>query len=779
MDSSWFVLWYVSFAWTAGMHIYEPPGLFWSSLLFVFALFFSYLEQRRAGRQGAVMRTLVFPFLFGTVQILWFPFYKIAAARLHAEGVFAAGSAVVLRICGMKAVAEGSMIYIDGALGTTAVLSSWEKAGALYILLFLTAGFLNLYFKRTQGRQYLIFTGIVLSYALLRYSFLLALYTAYGLGGLYWELPITMLSFLPLILICTRVFCNLPPSASLPLLSRNGLKEEKKSFVIRFSLSFLPVFSLVAFFGLRDYGKEKTGRVLVDEYHSDWEWTTRAYDEEWFGERSGYNYYCFYELLDHFFEAERNTQPVDSETLKDTDVLIIKMPTKAFSEEEIGYMEDFVERGGGLYLIGDHTNVFGTGSNLNEIAERFGLYFNYDSTYELTEGNLSGYDAPRLLAHPLVLGLPHFLFATSDTLQAKWQAEEIMLGYGLNCAQADYSQDNFFPEHTEGPGNQFGYFLQCAGVYHKKGRVLAFTDSTVFSNFWMFMPGKPELLLKSVSWLNRENILPVAPRELMLVCILLSLMLNLAWILRRREGIGTLSRLTGGLSALLIAMCIFHMTSGAALAETRERKPMTRVCFEREYSQFAIPDCLEGFMTETPKRLDTFYVWTQRLGCYPSVSDSLKEAMKEAGGGLSVIIKPSKEFEDTRELLNLVSAGAKILILDHMASGGHSNSFLKELGMELKEEEMSEFADYKELQGIALSPDASAVLGGRPLIQDRNGNVILAVQDYGKGQVAVFSDPDLFYNHNLGDVSANLTPKTELLSRVEFQLLKDLLGFQR
>ena len=47
---------------------------------------------------------------------------------------------------------------------------------------------------------------------------------------------------------------------------------------------------------------------------------------------------------------------IDDETLAKCDVLVIKTPTQRYSPAEVDAVVRFVERGGGLLLIGDHTN---------------------------------------------------------------------------------------------------------------------------------------------------------------------------------------------------------------------------------------------------------------------------------------------------------------------------------------------------------------------------------------------------------------------------------------
>lgn len=772
MDFSWISLLLLSFAWIVGVHIYEPPAPI-SFLLIASAVVFSFISFIRRGKSDivqSVKNTSIYCVLILLVQGAVFPFYYIWAARCHSETLFAALAGSILNLFGVRTVCEGSLLYIGSSLRTIVFSSSWEKVGAVWLILFTAGGIVTLMLKKARVKHYAVFFAATFFYAVLRYVFLIMLYLTYSMHSIFWERIVTFFTFVPYALILTIVFSNLPlPVAEIGL---NGVN--KKKAVITGALAFLLVFSGVSFFGFHDLGNRKQGRVLVDEYHSDWEWTTDIYDEQWFGERSGYNYYCFFNYLDKFYETERNMSIINGDTLKDVDVFIIKTPTKPFTAEEVEIIVSFAKNGGGLYLIGDHTNVFGTGANLNQISKTFGVTFNYDCTYELTNGNLSEYDAPKLMPHPVVSGLPHFLFATSNTLDAKWQAEEIMIGYGLKGLQADYSQKNFFPADTNAPTAEFGLFLQSAAVQYGKGKVLTFTDSTVFSNFWMFMPGKPELLLKSVDWLNRENLFTsITPREFSAAFLVVTLILSVIWGLKNRKSFPLLIFISAGLSALLVGSALFHITNAVAARLPKPIKPITDIRFEREYSRFKLPDNLDGFLSNMDEQLNTFYVWTQRIDCFPGVDEKLLDALQN--GDLAIMAKPDREIKNPQKILDKISAGSKLLILDNTASGGFSNNLLKLAGMELIDTDMEQYADYAEIKNIPLTSNASAIAGGDAVIRDTAGNPVLSVKKIGGGLIAVFSDPDLFYSYELGDVSANLTEKTEILTNLEFGILKALL----
>ena len=734
-----------------------------------------------------------------------FPFLYTFFAKYHKESFFIRLSAFPLRLFGVQSgFVNGYTLRLDAAFSPVDFVSTYEKSGIFFIAL-IFIGALALLKPGVTNYVRLFFTCF--AYIVLRYTALMLVYCQYQIHGIFWERVATLASLLPLApalsLICASRAMHghgiNPVHISCIAYLRKAFRASHALNCISMASAALLAFSGVAFFGLHDPGVKKAGRVVVDEYHSNWEWTDEAYDENWFGERSGYNYYCFYEYINKFYDASRNTAPITSQALSNADVLILKTPTEPYSAAEIRAVLDFVGGGGGLYLIGDHTNVFGTGANLNKLAANFGLRFQYDCTYELTDGNLSEYDAPKLMPHPVVSSLPHFLFATSDTLDTPLLAEDVILGYGLKNLPADYSQRNFFPEDTNTGKVEFGAFVQSAAVPYKKGRVLAFTDSTVFSNFWMHMRGKPELLLGSLDWLNHKNMFPAAPRAISLAIMIISALALAIAFIRAPAAVQTAalsavpsSAPSAALSAALSAAfsCIFSVVLFAALAHSARLpapiRPIEYARFEQEYSDMDLPINLKGFLANMDRQMSTFYVWTQRLGYVPTLSASLREALAAAASerGIVVIAKPNKPLTNIRDVLKQVDNGAILLILDNVESGAHSNELLRLAGMEIADADIQGSAEYggSLVSGITPTSKASALnkisqfdfSSEAGQMRDSNGNLLYGAIDIGLGKLAVFTDPDLFYNLELGDVSANLTEKTALLTRLEFEIIKNL-----
>ena len=783
MNFAWISLVCLTFIWFRVTGIYEPASPDWIIFLLL-ALFCASLGNSYPGKSFSerVKKSCLQCGAILLAQGAVFPFVYILLAKNHFDNLFTTPLSFLLNLLGLKTVGEGYMLYISTNLQTIQFASAWEKMGLFYFILFLVGGCALLAVQRARGLSYLVLGACTLSYMLLRYTALIVVYTRYPVHSIFWQYTVTLITLLFLAFLLGRLFKEEVPVPTSIFKDKYNFKD--KYIIISALLGFLVVCTGMTFLYGHDPGVKKSGVILVDEYHSDWEWTDEAYDENWFGERSGYNYYCFYDYISKFYTVSRNEQPITSNALQGVDVLILKTPTTPYTTEEINTVTDYVKKGGGLYLIGDHTNVFGTGTNLNKLATNFDIRFNYDCTYELTAGNLSSYDAPKILTHPALNNLPHFLFATSCTLQTSWLANDLMVGYGLKTFPADYSQRNFFPEDSNSGLVTFGCFVQSSATSYGTGRVLAFTDSTVFSNFWMFMRGKPELLLLSLQWLNQENALPVSVKAISLAALPVLLIILILYLgLYHKKHKLILPCLVGALTALIISTALFSIT-GRAAKLPEPIVPFTQICFEDEYSNMRLPLDINGFLSNADQLLSTFYVWNQRLGYVPSLENTLSAAM--ATGDIVVITKPKSSLTelsdaDLNQIAAYVDNGGVLLVMSNQEYSANSAQLLKKFDLQIVAADLPDtilvgqpLAENN--MDIPLTPNASAVLGGEQLITDEQGNSIFSIAPYGKGAVAVFTDPDLFYNNEMGDVSANLTEKTRQITNLEFNMMKYLVG---
>jgi hypothetical protein len=253
-------------------------------------------------------------------------------------------------------------------------------------------------------------------------------------------------------------------------------------------------------------GTRKGGRVLIDEFHSKWEPTERAMDTSWYGHLSGYNYATMYDYWSRFYDVGRIKTNINEATLKNCDVLICKVPTSAYSDSEVNAITKWVEEGGGLLLVGEHTDVFGTGSHLNQIARHYNFEFRSDCLFGLDSVFEEHFDLP-LVPHPILQRMSDMDFAVSCSIDPQNSGGfVVMRGTALKSMPADYHASNFYPQVEDRPESRYGAFVQLLALRSGSGRVAAFTDSTIWSNFCYFEPGKSELSVGLVEWLNHRNI---------------------------------------------------------------------------------------------------------------------------------------------------------------------------------------------------------------------------------------------------------------------------------
>ena len=515
-----------------------------------------------------------------------------------------------------------------------------------------------------------------------------------------------------------------------------------------------------------NYGQRKGGRVFVDEFHSTWEPTDRPMDTTWYGQPAGYNYACIYDYLSRFYEMSRLKAPINDGVLSKCDVLMLKVPTSAYAPDERAAIRRFVEDGGGVMLIGEHTDVFGTGRNLNEVGRMFGFEFDYDCLFGID----SFFDetwTPPLVRHPIAAWMPPLEFAVSCSIKPSGPGQAVIRSTGLKSMHADYHVRNFYPQAEDSPEMRYGSFVQAWATKCGKGRVAAFTDSTQFSNFCTFEPGKPELMLGMVEWLNRVGRdsfrLPMLLGSLVLLVLALLAARPVAVIWPVLIAAGTL-----GWAGATIGM---QQAQSRLVQPPAALRPMTMVMMDRTVSTVWFPK--SGFISGRNDGFGVFERWILRLGYF---------TRRAAGpdvlsGDLAVFIDANqpvtKDFRDA--VARYVQAGGKVLVLDGPEnSESTTNSLLWPYGLSVRH-------DMPTLRGPLVVPpqwprptslSACQVSGGTPFIHIGEKPVATMAR-YGKGSVTVVAFSSLFNDANMG-VTGDVIPDVAMKARyeLEFALLR-------
>lgn len=759
--------------------------------------------------------------------------YYIFAPSHHDATLLTAPLTYLLRLSGLDTASNQGAVLIHSKDGIFPFTVTLEKlgfypwilifAGAM-VLILLTSKGLPKVSERLSGAIGISFIYLLLRYVLLAHVFISTDMPEFAMERMWiftdpWWL---MASFAPLVLLFLWLYpekdSNLDDGRREKGDTGFDLKLEiDRTVAVALLAVMVSIFCLTSAVIFQDPGTKKDGRILVDEIHSLWESSILKLDKNWYGEGSTYNAYSMVEWLKDSYKVDRIVSSSFKEfsvsgaskvvpdlvsdnltydILKNYDILIIKTPSQ-YSPEEIDAIVHFVENGGGLFLIGDHTNFGGTGANLNQISRRFGIEFGFDSVNAIN--NTLYYHNRGLLPHPVAKYMPRLDFMTGCSLMTSINVEPVILGFGMISEPGEYSSVGFFRETrnndpTRVTDTTWGLINQAVALQYGKGRVVAFSDSTIISNFRFFFGGSPNLVVGAVEYLNFQN---SRPGVKMALFFLGALMAAIAVFLLGRMSLGDRK-----MAVLILMIALGAVAASGALftfsTKTEETIP----------SQFYAKDRTISFdgdhsdlITSTGNRMgqyETFFIWTQRINLTPVMAGSLREAMEK--GKAVVVIDPVKPltYEEQSSLLKYIQDGHSILVV--MNSEGPWSSPLKDFGFETYQ--ISQPANvswgyapgnnsaWSGKDGLPIAPWGLSIEGGKALLRE-GPRVVLAEAKVGNGSVLLFTDSHAFMDGLYGKPGYMGYSKVDLravdrkdydlkaLYDLEYNIVENQLGFKK
>ena len=110
----------------------------------------------------------------------------------------------------------------------------------------------------------------------------------------------------------------------------------------------------------------------------------------------------------------------------------------------------FLRAGGGLLLIGDHTNLDRSSAYMNDITRSFGFTFRDDLLFGSESSPFEEHHETPQAPHPAAQHLPWFDFAVSCSIDPGWsQGRPVVVETGLWSMTSDYHMGNYhpYPQH--------------------------------------------------------------------------------------------------------------------------------------------------------------------------------------------------------------------------------------------------------------------------------------------------------------------------------------------
>jgi len=646
----------------------------------------------------------------------------------------------VFRLFGTPASVVGRTLYLTTASGPIAVTASWDQLAIAYGIVAWSGFAAFTALSQPANRRIRVLlqgTLTLIVYLFVRRFLLLSIAVEAEAPRLFWNVAVLSLSMLPLFPLLAR-FSGLRPDGVGSAARTAFTPQNRTAAVAGAAAAFVGTVLMLCALFLVPAGAEKTGRILFDEGHGNWESTLTPIDTETYGMISTYNYYSLYQWLGTYGEAGQLIEPLTDKSLEDCSVLVLKMPSAPYAPEEIAAIEAFVRHGGGLFVIGDHTNVFGSTSSLNPVLSVFDLALNYDSTYRLNNGSFTTYVPSQPCFDPIAQHIEQFEYLTSCSLRAPLRAYRTMADTQVLSNQADYSTRDFFPKRRFSMSSEFGRFVQTAAVLHGKGRVVVFSDSTCFSNFSVFMDGYPSFLLGTLTFLTHENVrFPFRLTTFALALLMLAGFIVIA--IRQRNPSGWGAILLGvliGWVAFSTLVCVAHRLS-YPLPEPAKDAPF--VYFDMEYSDIEIdPQPATAEEYDRSRQYDTFFVWGQRTERVPQLVTPATRSDVVAGKPYLIINPcPSIDAGSLAWIEAYVESGGALILMNQCGQDGTG---------------MAALLDHFELE--TMGPCGSeAILRSAdvvPRVISPALTIHTSLVPRGDGRIILVSDSSVFSNLSLG-----------------------------
>jgi hypothetical protein len=332
----------------------------------------------------------------------------------------------------------------------------------------------------------------------------------------------------------------------------------------------------------------------------------------------------------------------------------------------------------------------------------------------------------------------------------------------LKNLMADYHADNYYPEPQDQAEMRYGSFVQLWATRHGEGRVVAFTDSTIFSNFSAFEPAKPELMLGMIEWLNHRSVI-AKPRPWLVGSGVLILAAGLVIFLSSSaDGMLLLAFGLLGWAIAVVGVQIVHRTT---MPMPTPERPFVQVVIDRTLCDG--PLAKNGFIEGSKGGFGIFERWLLRLGYFTA----RRQGRSVFDADLVIFFHPHRAVEERfrRQLVEYVAAGGKVLVIDSPQNeGSTSDELLQEFGTAV-DHSAPVSGQLRTAAGWPAVPVAGAALvrGGEPFawIEDQPVGTTIRHAD---GQVTVIGFGSRFNDANMG-FTGDVVPDANLKQVFDLQ----------
>ncbi len=226
-------------------------------------------------------------------------------------------------------------------------------------------------------------------------------------------------------------------------------------------------------------------KILVVQEKNVWATDDILYDDSDWTLRSAYSYSLVYELMDNRYDVKKTGSLISSD-LTGFDALFFMTPTAPFSLKEKAMLDGYLDQGGKLVFIADHTDLYGHARAINSFTRNMGLPS--ATTPFFTPHDKHARALLKDFLYPMVRMM------TSSSISVGPDSAVLAFCHNYISENADYTRPNFFAEMMDTPDDRYGTFPLVTVTKVGNGSIVVCSESTIFSNFAIFQPNVIQLM---------------------------------------------------------------------------------------------------------------------------------------------------------------------------------------------------------------------------------------------------------------------------------------------
>jgi len=170
--------------------------------------------------------------------------------------------------------------------------------------------------------------------------------------------------------------------------------------------------------------------------------------------------------------------------IEGADALVLIFPNEPWAGGQLDRIRAFVEGGGSLLVLGEHTvREKNGGARFNDVLKGTGMEVPFDSATYAVGGWLQSFEA---LAHPVTLGMAddrnQYGIVIGASVAVRWPARPVIVGRWGWSDGGDEAGPAMMGDHAYNAGEKLGDMVLVAEQRVGDGRIVVFGDTSSFSN---------------------------------------------------------------------------------------------------------------------------------------------------------------------------------------------------------------------------------------------------------------------------------------------------------